>query len=129
MFLVFIYGIAYILGGFIHRNSSKPDWDTSSTVMPSRGYRSERSMKSQAAWDFAQVYYYRRSRLYTGVLLLVMAVAATVFPDVYFKSDHPVYRIVLPLVAITAATILPRLLTEKKLKQLFDKEGNLLKRT
>lgn len=95
-------------------------------INPLVGYRTARSMKSQAAWDFAQVYS-GRTMFYTGIAILALAgILLMVLRDAV-DDDNAVITIALLIVPTVAASVLPLYLTERKLKQLFDKEGNPIK--
>lgn len=94
-------------------------------INPLVGYRTRRSMKSQAAWDFAQVY--------SGKVMLYCAAGMLLVVPLYGLmngfADYPQAAAFMAqlLTPTLAAAILPMYLTERKLKQLFDKEGNPLK--
>lgn len=95
-------------------------------INPLMGYRTARSMKSQAAWDFAQVYS-GRAMFYTGIAILILAGTLMLLLRGAFDDDNAVTSIALLIVPTVAASVLPLYLTERKLKQLFDKEGNPIK--
>ncbi len=87
------------------------------------GYRTTRSMKSQAAWDFAQVYAGRLMCL-CGLVLLLAVVPLFWLSGYNYDMLNPALTVLLPIVPVVAATIIPLYFTERKLKQLFDNEGN-----
>lgn len=87
------------------------------------GYRTPRSMKSQAAWDFAQVYAGRLMCL-CGLGLLLVAAPLFRISGYNYDTWNPVVVVLLPGIPVVAATIIPLYFTERKLKQLFDNEGN-----
>jgi uncharacterized membrane protein len=77
------------------------------------GYRTPRSMKSQAAWDFAQVYACRLL-FYCGLALLVIALLC--LPVTATEG----FIVLLPTLLVLVFTALPLYLTERKLKGKFD---------
>jgi uncharacterized membrane protein len=77
------------------------------------GYRTPRSMKSQAAWDFSQVYA-GRLLFYCGLALLVLALLC--LPVIVTGGA----LVLLPSFIVLAFTALPLYLTERKLKAKFD---------
>lgn len=103
-----ITGFIYLLGGLWSWKHPPKQ------INKSMGYRTTRSMKSQAAWDFAQVYA-GKVFFYTGLTLLVLA--ALCWPLVVTGSLYVAFLPTAPLLAFTA---LPLYLTERKLKAKFD---------
>lgn len=87
------------------------------------GYRTARSMKSQAAWDFAQAYAGRLMCL-CGLALLLVAAPLFWLSGYNYETTNPALIVLLPIIPVVAATIIPLYFTERKLKQLFDNEGN-----
>jgi len=79
------------------------------------GYRTRRSMKSQAAWDFAQVYS-GKVLFYCGIALVVLALLCL---PVTAVSGFTVF---IPTLLVLAFTMLPLYLTERKLKTQFDQQ-------
>lgn len=119
---LFLVGISLIFTGMGWWSWKRPR----PRINPLIGYRTRRSMKSQAAWDFAQVYSGKVMH-YTGLVMLVLALLAFVPFQHFFKEDSLVAVMSLMVAPMVAASVLPLYLTEKKLKQLFDKEGNPIK--
>lgn len=93
-------------------------------INPLVGYRTRRSMKSQAAWNFAQVYS-GKIMVYTAAGMLVLAVL--LLPLDKWVAHIPALSIGLLMGPVVAASVLPLYLTERKLKQLFDEDGNPIK--
>jgi uncharacterized membrane protein len=80
------------------------------------GYRTSRSMKSQAAWDFSQVYAGKAMRN-TGVIMLVAG-------GMLWPVTLPAYVFPFMSIIILLFAFFPIYLTERKLKLLFDNKGN-----
>lgn len=76
------------------------------------GYRTPRAMKSQAAWDFAQVYA-GKQLFYSGIALLVLALLC-----LPITATHSLV-VLLPTLLVLVFTALPLYLTERKLKSNF----------
>lgn len=87
-------------------------------INPLMGYRTARSMKSQAAWDFAQVHS-GKAFFCAGCMLILVSIplAFAVFT----------WMSIVVFVFMAIATFAPLYFTEKELKQRFDKEGNPVK--
>lgn len=87
------------------------------------GYRTARSMKNQATWDFAHGYC---GRLWTwlGVILLAVSVAVLVPAALVFGGERACIAAVVLLgvqVVVLLASIYP---VERALKKHFDQDGN-----
>lgn len=84
------------------------------------GYRTIRAMKNQGTWDFAQVYH-GKTLFNTCIFLLIAGIPAILILNQFFDPSVP---FACAVVLIMADSFLPIYFTEKKLKQLFDKNGN-----
>lgn len=88
-------------------------------INPIYGYRSRRSMKSQAAWDVAQVFSSRQMRN-AGFVILALCIPVYLTSDVELTYVPEVWIYVLPILTsiIPAAVVIVN--TENRLKILFD---------
>lgn len=88
-------------------------------INPIYGYRSRRSMRSQSAWDAAQVYSSRQMRN-AGMVVLALCIPVWLTSDVELTYVPEVWVIVLPLLfsIVPAAVVIVN--TENYLKKHFD---------
>jgi hypothetical protein len=119
MITLFISGISILFSGLGIWMWKKPP----RRINPLAGYRTPRAMKSQAAWDFAQTYSGKLMCI-TGLVMLLVVTPAFWLSGYNYDTLNPALIVLLPLGPILAATIIPVYFTERKLKQLFDNEGN-----
>ena len=87
------------------------------------GYRTARSMKSQAAWDFAHRYC---GRLWTWLGAILLAVSAAVLAPVFLLGGDTAGSMAAVIllgvqVAVLLGSIVP---VERALKGQFDEQGN-----
>lgn len=87
------------------------------------GYRTARSMKNQATWDFAQAYN-AKMMFNLSIFFILAGTPALLALGYFFDVTVP---FITAFVLILLETFLPIYFTEKKLKQLFDKNGNPIK--
>ena len=92
-------------------------------INPIYGYRSRRSMRTQAAWDAAQIFSSRQMRN-AGMVVLALSIPVWLTSDVELTYVPEVWVIVLPLLfsIIPAAVIIVN--TENFLKKRFDDSKN-----
>ncbi|RPD38729.1 SdpI family protein [Chitinophaga barathri] len=119
MIILFIVGLGLVFSGIGAWMWKKPP----RRINRLAGYRSPRSMKSQAAWDFAQVYSGRLMCI-SGLVMMLVVTPLFWFSGYNFDTLNPALIVLLPLFPVLAATIIPIYFTERKLKSLFDNEGN-----
>lgn len=119
MIIIVMFGLGFLFSGIGAWMWKKPP----RKINPLAGYRSRRSMKSQAAWDFAQAYSGRLMCL-TGLVMLLVVAPLFWLSGYNYDTLNPALIVLLPLLPVLAATVIPIYLTERKLKQLFDNEGN-----
>lgn len=87
------------------------------------GYRTAWAMKSQATWDFAQVFYAKK--FFNICVFFILAGTPVILVLDYFFSEAVPF--ICAFVFILLETLVPVFITENKLKQLFDKNGNPIK--
>ncbi|SIO40146.1 SdpI family protein [Chitinophaga niabensis] len=87
------------------------------------GYRTTRAMRSQHTWDFAQVY--NAKMMFNLSIIFILAGTPVLLLLGYLF--HVAVSFITAFVFIMLETFLPIYFTEKKLKQLFDKNGNPIK--
>jgi hypothetical protein len=93
------------------------------TINLAIGYRTTWAMKSHATWDFAQVYHAKT--MFNLCILLMLAGTPVLLLLGYLF--HVAVPFSIAFVLIMLETFLPIYFTERKLKQLFDKNGNPIK--
>ncbi|OEK01692.1 hypothetical protein BFP97_09260 [Roseivirga sp. 4D4] len=79
------------------------------------GYRTKRSMKSQAAWDFANEY--------AGNLMMWTSIASITIQIFAYFTMEAMVAIYVAIGAITVSMFVVMGLTEYQLAQRFDKQG------
>jgi uncharacterized membrane protein len=76
------------------------------------GYRTKRSMKSQEAWDFAQLYSAKKM-IFWGIILIAFSLIGLLF------SLNETAEFLVGLLAMSAGIGIPIYQTEKELKRKF----------
>ncbi|MGX5818605.1 SdpI family protein [Chitinophaga lutea] len=117
MDIVFIFSIGMLIAGLGRWMWKRPHKKINTFI----GYRTQRSMKSQAAWDFAQVYS-GKLMCWCGLGLTIAGLPLLLIPG-GLDSDLWLLEMFLAMVPTVVASVLPVLLTEKKLRRLFDENG------
>lgn len=119
---LFITGLSLLFAGMGLWTWKKPR----RRINPLVGYRTARSMKSQAAWDFAQAYS-GKVMCFTGCAMLAAALLLFLIAPGIFDDGPAAAILSLMIIPTVAASVLPLYLTERKLKRLFDEAGNPIK--
>ncbi|WP_420378399.1 SdpI family protein [Gilvibacter sp.] len=85
------------------------------TINSLYGYRTPNSMKSQAAWDFAN--------RYSSLMMIKITMYSFALPFLCYLF-YPHLNILITLVGHSTLLILILFFTERELKSRFDKDGN-----
>lgn len=83
-----------------------------------KGYRTTRSMRSQATWDFAHRHFSKVSYYAGGIMLLLILSAFIIF-----RTDHGYWPVIIVLVIQAIMYVLSIIPTEQALKRNFDNKG------
>ena len=88
------------------------------------GYRTRRSLQSGSAWIFAQK---TAGRLFVTVYsaMIPFSLAAAILSDIYFDSDGRYWTLMGIVAFQIAVMVLINLRIERRLKTVFDEDGNL----
>lgn len=90
---------------------------------PYRGYKSHRANMTEATWTFAQTYS-GRVGFHSAFILLLTGIPAVLLINYYLNSST---ASVFAFSLMIAQHVISYYLTERKLKQLFDENGKLIK--
>lgn len=114
--IILLIGLIFTIMGYIFLK-----WPPK-RINPIYGYRSRRSMRSQAAWDASQVYSARLMRT-AGLGVLALSIPIWLTSGVELQYVPMGWVIILPLLAsiVPAAVIIIQ--TENYLKTHFDDNG------